>query len=195
MNTNLLILGAGTFGAVIKEIAEETGVFGKIDFLDDAFGTAECQGRYHEPSIGKLEDYQTFFPEYACAVVSIGDPEIRACWTKKLHDAGFTIPTIISPRAYVSESAQLGRGAVVGPMAVINPHAYVGTGTFVMACAVVDHNATLADYCNIQCGSVVRPCARLKSFTMTQPNEVAGKTGETSGAEDGTDTMQKEAES
>ena len=34
-NKNLLILGAGQYGQVAKEIAEETGYFDKIAFLDD----------------------------------------------------------------------------------------------------------------------------------------------------------------
>lgn len=195
MNRHLLILGAGTFGTVVKETAQETGAFDKIDFLDDAFDTGACQDRSCEPSIGKLEDYQMFFPAYSYAIVSIGNPETRAHWTKKLCDAGFVVPTIISKHAYVSHSAHVDRGAVVGPMAVINPHAHVGEGTFVLAGAVVDHNATIAGYCNIQCGSVVRPCTRLETFTMTQPNEVAGEPVEMPGAKDRTDAMQKEAES
>ena len=36
MKRNLLIIGAGQYGNVVKEIAKETGNFGKIDFIDDA---------------------------------------------------------------------------------------------------------------------------------------------------------------
>ena len=35
MNKNLLILGAGIYGLVAKEIAESMGCFGKIAFVDD----------------------------------------------------------------------------------------------------------------------------------------------------------------
>ena len=34
-NNNLLILGAGIYGAMVYEIAEAMGCFEKIDFLDD----------------------------------------------------------------------------------------------------------------------------------------------------------------
>lgn len=45
MNNNLLILGAGQYGDVAKEMAEAMGCFGKIDFLDDN----------NELVIGKME--------------------------------------------------------------------------------------------------------------------------------------------
>ena len=173
MNNNLLILGAGMFGSVIKEIAEEMGVFEKIDFLDDSFCSGEFEGNYHEQSIGKLEDYERFFPEYTYAIVSIGDPKVRIEWTKKLYYASYKIPIIVSKQAYVSKTAQLCKGVVVGPMAVINSNTHIGEGTFVMACAVVDHNTFVADYCNIQCGSVVMPSNLLQTFTVIEPNEVA----------------------
>lgn len=35
MNKNLLIIGAGQYGALAKEIAEVMKCFEKIDFLDD----------------------------------------------------------------------------------------------------------------------------------------------------------------
>ncbi len=177
MNKNLLILGAGMFGTVVKELAEEMGVFEKIDFLDDTFGSGEFEGNYHEQSIGKLEDYEKFFPDYEYAIVSIGDPDLRMEWTKKLYYGHYKIPIIVSKSAYISKSAQLSRGVVVGPMAVINSITHVGEGTFVLAKSVVDHNSFVADYCNIQCGTVVMPSAAVPSFTMTQPNEVVRKNG------------------
>ncbi len=35
MNKNLLIIGAGIYGVVAKEIAESMNCFEKIDFVDD----------------------------------------------------------------------------------------------------------------------------------------------------------------
>ena len=176
MKNNLLILGAGMFGTVVKEIAEEMGAFGKIDFLDDTFGSGEFEGNYHEQSIGKLEDYEKFVMDYKYAIVAIGDPEVRMEWTKKLMYANYNVPGIVSKRAYLSNTAQLGRGVVVAPLAAINPRAHVGEGTFVMAGAIVDYNTFVADYCKIQCGTVVMPGALMTNFTKTEPNSVVRKT-------------------
>jgi len=172
MKKKLLILGAGMFGTVVKEIVEETGVFEQISFLDDAFGNREFKCDCHEKSIGKLEDYLQLSADYGYAIVSIGDPKVRKVWTKKLKEIGYIIPTVVSPHSYVSKSAQVGIGVVIAPMAVINPNAFVGSGSFITAGAIVDHNSIVQDYCNIQCGSIVMPGAVVTEFTKTQPNEV-----------------------
>lgn len=172
MNKKLLILGAGMFGAVVKEIAEEMKAFEQIDFLDDTFGSVNLERNCHENIIGKLEDYLKFSADYEYAIVSIGNPHVRKEWTIKLCDAGYSIPSIVSARSYVSPSVQIGIGAVIAPMAVINPNACVGNGSFITAGAIVDHNSIVQDYCNIQCGSVVMLRAVVTEFTKTQPNEV-----------------------
>jgi UDP-N-acetylbacillosamine N-acetyltransferase len=172
MKKNLLILGAGQFGTVVKEIAESLGVFEKIAFLDDTFGREEYEGDYHEQSIGKLDQYEEFRADYNYALVSIEDPEIRMEWTKKLLESDYSIPILVSPHAYVSPNAQLSMGTVVEPMAVVNANTHIGNGSFVAAGAVIDHNLFVADYCNIQCGTIVMPGALVPNFTITQPNEV-----------------------
>ena len=59
MNKKLLILGAGMFGAVVKEIAEETKAFEQIDFLDDTFGSNNLERNCHGHIIGKLRTMDT----------------------------------------------------------------------------------------------------------------------------------------
>ncbi len=39
-NRHLLIIGAGQYGMVAKEIAESMGCFDRIDFVDDVSDTA-----------------------------------------------------------------------------------------------------------------------------------------------------------
>ena len=55
MNKNLLILGAGQYGMVAREIAESMGSFEKIDFLDD----------HKEFAIDKLTNYEKYAAEYS----------------------------------------------------------------------------------------------------------------------------------
>ena len=66
---NLLILGAGSHGRNIKEIAESLKVFKKVSFLDD-----KVTG---EDIIGKCKDALKFRGEYVCAFVAIGDNKKR----------------------------------------------------------------------------------------------------------------------
>ena len=76
MKNNLLIIGAGQFGQVTKEIAISMKVFDEISFLDDN----------SEQAIGKIEEYEKFKENYKCAVVAIGNSSVREELIKKLED-------------------------------------------------------------------------------------------------------------
>lgn len=146
MNNNLLILGAGGYGHVVREIAEDSGIFDKIDFLDDSSPLA----------IGKFGDAEKFLKGYPNAVVALGNAELRLGYIEKLRAAGFQIPAIISPKAYVSKSAKIGKGTIVEPFSAVNANSEVGIGVLLRCGAVIDHNAKVGDFCYIDCGVVVK---------------------------------------
>lgn len=146
MNNNLLILGAGGYGHVVREIAEDSGIFDKIDFLDDSSPLA----------IGKFGDAEKFLKGYPNAVVALGNAELRLEYIEKLRAAGFQIPAIISPRAYVSKSAKIGNGTIVEPFSAVNANSEVGIGVLLRCGSVIDHNAKVGDFCYIDCGVVVK---------------------------------------
>lgn len=172
MNKNLLILGAGQYGTVVKEIAEAMGCFDKIDFLDDTFGMGATDGNYHEPSIGKLTDLEKYSPDYTYAIVAMGDAQLRQLWTNKALENCYRIPVIVSPMAYVSKSAQLRQGDVIEPLAVVHANAAIGVATYISAGAIVNHNSFISDYCHINCNAVVMSGALVAPCTYVQPCEV-----------------------
>ena len=143
---NLLILGAGGYGHVVREIAEDSGIFDKIDFLDDSSPLA----------IGKFGDAEKFLKGYPNAVVALGNAELRLGYIEKLRAAGFQIPAIISPKAYVSKSAKIGNGTIVEPFSAVNANSEVGIGVLLRCGSVIDHNAKVGDFCYIDCGVVVK---------------------------------------
>lgn len=139
----LLILGAGEYGQVVKELARNQ--YSTIDFLDDNSLVA----------IGKLDDYKKFKDEYENALVAIGNNEIREKWIDKLIDTGYNLPTIISDKAYVSPYVVLEKGCIVETMAVINANALIEKGSIVSSGAVINHNAVVHKFCHIDCNSIV----------------------------------------
>ena len=164
LNNNLLILGAGGYGHVVREIAEDSGIFDKIDFLDDSSPLA----------IGKFGDAEKFLKGYRNAVVALGNAELRLGYIEKLRAAGFQIPAIISPKAYVSKSAKIAAGCVVESMAVVNANAALSEGVFVCAGAIVNHNSSVGKVCTLQCGSVTPANSILPDKTALKYNEVYG---------------------
>ena len=140
---NLLILGAGEYGQLVKELA--VNKFTIIDFLDDN----------SQAAVGKLDDYKKLKDKYINAVVAIGNNEVRAEWLEKLEDVGYILPTILSDKAYVSPSAVIESGCIVEPMTVINANSKVEKGSIISSGAIVNHNVIVHKYCHIDCNAVV----------------------------------------
>lgn len=158
MNQGLLILGAGQFGRMVKELAIEMGCFDAIDFLDDNCAAA----------IGKIEDYKKLAEKYKYATVAIGEPTLRLQLIAELEKAGFDVCAIVSPRAYVSESAKLESGVIVEPNATVQTGAELGKGVIVSSGAVVRHNARVGKGCHLDCNSVVASTASLPPNTKLE---------------------------
>ena len=151
MSENLLILGAGQYGMLVREVAQSTGRFENISFLDDA-GTV---------AIGRIDAYEDFVSDYKYAFVAIGNSKVRSELISKLESAGYELAVIVSPYAHVSPSATIGGGSIVEPMAVVNTEAVLGKGSLVCAGAVVNHNALVGDCCQIDCNATISPRANV----------------------------------
>lgn len=156
----LLILGAGQYGCLAKEIAESMGCFTKIAFLDDS----------NQEAIGKLGDYLNFKADFDSAIVAIGNPDIRQDYFELLKPF-YKIATLIHSKAYVSPSASIGEGSIVEPMAVIQTAAQIGNSCFISSSSVVRHNSIVGNFCHCDCnsvvktGSVVEPKSKIESFS------------------------------
>mgnify|MGYP005804002837 CR=1 FL=1 len=160
---DLLILGAGQYGAVVKEIAQAMGCFDKISFLDDNSGTK---------AIGRLSELERFSGEYEYAIPAIGDADVRLSLLERAEKAAYKIPIIISPKAYVSPSAQMGKGTVIEPLAGVHANAEIGIAAYISMGAVVNHNAVVGDGCHVDNNAVVMSGAEVPSRIKVEPGAV-----------------------
>jgi FlaA1/EpsC-like NDP-sugar epimerase len=78
---NLIIIGAGAYGAVALEIASDMGCFDKIDFVDDGRKIA-ANGK---TVIGTSAQLEELSDEYNNMIVAIGNPELRLSLLKKIE--------------------------------------------------------------------------------------------------------------
>ena len=169
MNKNLLILGAGVYGLVAKEIAESMGCFGKIAFVDDNAKTTPNGIEV----IGKISDIENLVSDYYNITVAIGNPEVRLRLIQKLtEEIPCRIVTLVSPRAYVSPSAQIGKGCIIEPMAVVHTGCVLTTGCIVSAGAVVNHASMCCDGVHVDCNATVEGYCLVPSGTKICSGEV-----------------------
>ena len=135
---NLLILGAGSHGMDVLEIAKSLRVFSKISFLDD--------DPAKEHVIGKWNDAEKFLDEYPAAIVAVGDEDTRKYWTEKLSLTGFVTPTLIHSSAFISEGVTIGVGTVICARATIASGVRIGNGCIVTSGSTIPRKTIVPNW-------------------------------------------------
>lgn len=152
MGNNLLVVGAGIYALVAKEIAESMGCFDNIDFIDDNAN----QTPNGIAVIGTTTDIVKLSKDYPNCVVAIGNPDVRLSLIERMErETDCNIVTLISPKAYIAPSAKIGKGSVIEPLAAVHTMCNVGIGCLISAGAVINHASALGDGCHADCNSTV----------------------------------------
>ena len=74
---------------------------------------------------------------------------------RELKEYGATLPTIISPHAYVSPHTEIGQGTIVMHGATVNVGARVGANCIINSHALIEHDAIIHDHCHISTGAII----------------------------------------
>lgn len=172
MNKNLLIIGAGTYGIVASEIAADMGCFEKIDFVDDERKTTPNGIEV----ISTTRDIDELAVEYSNIIVAIGNPEVRLSLLNRIkEETPYRIVSLVSPKAYVSPSAQIMSGCIVEPMAVVHTSCVICPGCIISAGAVVNHATMCCDGVHVDCNATVDGYCLVPAGTKICSGEVYRK--------------------
>ena len=161
MGRKLLIVASKRYGDYVKEIAESMGCFEEISFVDND----------REGAIGKLEDVESFYPEYNCAIAACDDGTERLEWNKKLETL-YNIPVLAHMDSTISPSANLMPGCIVEPRAVIGCGSTIGLATIIGANVVVEPYCFIGDSCTLKSGTIVKSTSMVAMNTSTEQGSV-----------------------
>ena len=161
MGRKLLIVASKRYGDYVKEIAESMGCFEAISFVDND----------REGAIGKLEDVESFYPEYNCAIAACDDGTERLEWNKKL-EALYNIPVLFHMDSTISPSANLMPGCIVEPRAVVGCESTIGQATVIGANSVVEPYCLVGDSCTLKSGTIVKSTSMVAMNTSTEQGSV-----------------------
>lgn len=169
--TSLLVLGAGGHAKVVAETALASGFASSLALLDDrctALGSLPSVLGW--PVVGPLvlSLQADTAAQFDAAVVAIGHAATRLHWIQQLQAAGYHLPVLKHPTAWVSSSAQLGPASVVFAQAAVQAQVSIGTGVILNTGCSVDHDSQLAD------GVHICPGARLAGEVGVGPRSWIG---------------------
>ena len=168
MKKKLIVLGDGGHARAVVDVALATGEFEikavvGLDAVNEKNWSKHGITWVHDSNLDDLAESETF------AIVGLGqirDPEPRVRAYARLADLGVVMATLISPHAYVSKSADIGRGSVIMHGAVVNAHARIGENTIINSMALVEHDAFVGSHTHISTGSIVNGESRVGEKTF-----------------------------
>ena len=89
------------------------------------------------------------------ALGQISSPDARIKLCERALKAGFELARVVSPSAYVSPSAQIGKGTIVMHGAIINAGVKVGSNCIINSRALLEHDTQVSDNCHISTGAIL----------------------------------------
>jgi sugar O-acyltransferase (sialic acid O-acetyltransferase NeuD family) len=178
----ILLIGGGGHCKSVIDVIEQEGQFQIVGIIDktELFGTNVLG----YPVIGNDLDLKNLAKKYAYALITIGQiksPNQRIKLFDLAKKAGFIIPSILSPRAYISKHAFIGDGTVVMHDALINAKATIGNNCIINSKALIEHDSVILEHCHISTnatingGVVVESGCFIGSGVITKESITIGK--------------------
>lgn len=167
----IYIVGSGTYGDAMFELAEECG-YRVMGFYDDDT-SKHGKNIMNTTVIGgfsALTDSEIAGRNF---IVAIGNGKIRHDIMENINERGGITPTLIHPTAKISKSAKIGKGVyiqmgaviwtkaelgdyvIISPNAVIAHHSKIGHSSLVSTSCVVGASIDIGAYCFFGIGSIV----------------------------------------
>jgi len=149
----IAIIGAGSYGRVIAELAEICG-FTVISYLDDSETKVDqALGGIpiNVPITASLEQ----FPANMSVAVAIGNNQARLRYLRQAQNLGFQTPSLISPQAVISPSAKVEDACILHVGCHVWTDAVIGYGSILSPHATVAHHTTLGRACFVSTGANV----------------------------------------
>ena len=145
--SEILLVGGGGHCHSCIDVIEQQGEYriaGIVD-LPERIG----QRVLGYPVIGSDDDLPRLAEEYRCFLITLGQiksPVRRMALFDQLKSLGACLPTIISPRAYVSRHARVGEGTIIMHGALVNAGAQVGRNCIINTFCLLEHDASIGDH-------------------------------------------------
>lgn len=173
MEKILLIGGGGHCRSAIDVIEQEhkyliAGIIDKKELIGQKVLGYEI--------IGCDDDLEELFNTFKHAVITVGhirSNSIRVKLFNILKQIGYTLPTIISPFAYVSKHSYLGEGTLVMHQALINSNAKIGKNCIINTKALIEHDCIVEDNCHISTSSVLNGGVTIKENSFYGSNSTS----------------------
>jgi sugar O-acyltransferase (sialic acid O-acetyltransferase NeuD family) len=164
----IIVIGAGGHAAEIDEylqILKKVNDISVNGFLDDNPGS-HSNYQFSAKYLGTIKDHHVSSDfNY---IMGIANMNYRRKIVERFLKEGAVFTNLIHPTAYVSKSARLGNGIVLGPYVNIGPNGTVGDFTLLNARVSVGHDTVIGNY------NFISPNVSFSGFTSVGDENLFG---------------------
>ena len=160
----LVIIGAGGYGQVVRDLAEQSGKYSEIVFLDD--------NSKDEKVVGRCEDFEKYVADDTEIYPAFGNNELRISFVERLEKLGAKMPVLIHKTAYVSPHAKIASANVVLPFAVVNTDVEIKEGCIINTHCVVDHGCIIERGVHLCIGALIKAENRIPASMKVEAAQV-----------------------
>ncbi len=157
MKKEVVIIGYSGHSYVVIDVFKSMGfeVIGYCDIEEkknNPYGLKYFGSEKAISTIKKISKYNCF--------VAVGDNKLRKKILLYLKQQKLKIVNAIHQSAIVSDTAILGCGIMIGPMAVVNSFSVIGEGAICNTSSVIEHECDIGSYSHIAPAAVL--CGNIK---------------------------------
>ena len=156
MKAELILVGGGGHCRSCIDVIEQHGVFTIAGIVDLAVKKGSSVLGYE--IIAGDDELPRLLERYRFFLITLGQIkqyERRRDLYSMILAGGGELPSLVSPLAYVSRHAHIGKGTVVMHHALINAGATVGDNSIINTKALIEHDATVGSHCHVATGALV----------------------------------------
>ena len=152
----IILVGAGGHARACIDVIEQCKKYriaGLISKKEKMVSTV-----FGYPVLSTDQEIKKISKRIKYALISVGQikvPKIRINLYNKAIKAGFKLPVIKSPYAYVSPRAKIGKGTIIMHGAVVNANAIIGKNCIINTGCIIEHDVIVADHCHVSTGAIL----------------------------------------
>ena len=168
----IILFGGGGHCRSCIDVIETNKEF-KIAGIIERPGNNKTASIFGYPIIGYDNDLEKLREKYDYALITVGQigvSKIRKDIFNRLKKAGFVLPAIISPFAYVSKYAVLNEGAIVMHRVIVNAGAKIGKNCILNTSSLIEHDAKIGDHTHISTAAVINGAVVIGSQSFIGSN-------------------------
>lgn len=152
----IILIGAGGHAKACIDVIESFGEFSIAGLVEKKQISSNKILGY--PLIGTDDDLENLRKEFDNAIITVG--QLKTATARKflfnlIKKLDYHLPTIISPKSYVSKHAKIGEGTIIMHGVVVNANAVIGKNCIINNKALIEHDVFIGDNCHISTGAII----------------------------------------